>query len=565
MTVDAFRLKNFMAFRDTGWIELRAITLLFGRNSSGKSAIIRSLRLLKQSLHRLQATPILRFAVEGQLDLGDFTVALHRRAVVENYAEQVEGQKISFQFRGDMLGESIAILHAYVNSWLEQNNLLRLDSLGSLSELQQIEFSLEYGQKYDRDTNQLVIELVGIHIDCPWPILSSRLGRSEESINFLSASRIPPVHYKNDELSLPEAPSENYPGYMEWNNEWYWESDWGLEQQAISEASIWRDITITAIEDFFPTLKTSSISINASEYKPNDLLVYRLNEILGKLNQTIKNFLDQIEYLGPIRPTPERTYLLKRSDIEHWKKMGLNAWLDILQKGAFAPPPIIKTQDTQDQAASIMTKWLKELSLGEQLYVRRFAEIPQSDLVAQIFIRNSGNEWINLLDVGYGASQVLPIIATCVNADPGKLILIEQPELHLHPRAQARLGNLFAATARQSKRIFIETHSEHLLLRAQRLVGETTVYISSEQLNKVNLDQIEVNPQDLYLKQMELGIYFVSREGRTKVIMLEINDIGEIISKDIPIDFEDFFADDLIESSALVQISLEKIENESRN
>ena len=54
MTVDAFRLKNFMAFRDTGWIELRAITLLFGRNSSGKSAIIRALRLLKQSLYNGQ-------------------------------------------------------------------------------------------------------------------------------------------------------------------------------------------------------------------------------------------------------------------------------------------------------------------------------------------------------------------------------------------------------------------------------------------------------------------------------------------------------------------------------
>ena len=50
MTVRAIRLKNFMAFEDTDWLELRPITLLFGRNSSGKSAVIRALRLLKQSL-----------------------------------------------------------------------------------------------------------------------------------------------------------------------------------------------------------------------------------------------------------------------------------------------------------------------------------------------------------------------------------------------------------------------------------------------------------------------------------------------------------------------------------
>lgn len=50
MTVTAFRIQNFMGFEDSGWVELRPITLLFGRNSSGKSALIRALLLLRQSL-----------------------------------------------------------------------------------------------------------------------------------------------------------------------------------------------------------------------------------------------------------------------------------------------------------------------------------------------------------------------------------------------------------------------------------------------------------------------------------------------------------------------------------
>lgn len=50
MTVTAFRVQNFMGFEDSGWIELKPITLLFGRNSSGKSALIRALLLLRQSL-----------------------------------------------------------------------------------------------------------------------------------------------------------------------------------------------------------------------------------------------------------------------------------------------------------------------------------------------------------------------------------------------------------------------------------------------------------------------------------------------------------------------------------
>ena len=50
MSVEAFRMQNFMGFKDSGWVEFRPITLLFGRNSSGKSAILRALLLLRQSL-----------------------------------------------------------------------------------------------------------------------------------------------------------------------------------------------------------------------------------------------------------------------------------------------------------------------------------------------------------------------------------------------------------------------------------------------------------------------------------------------------------------------------------
>lgn len=88
MDVEAIRLINFMAFEDTGWIELKPITLLFGHNSSGKSAILRALRLLKQSLKADSNNGPLIFLARNQLDLGAFQSALHRKPDDKNDTER---------------------------------------------------------------------------------------------------------------------------------------------------------------------------------------------------------------------------------------------------------------------------------------------------------------------------------------------------------------------------------------------------------------------------------------------------------------------------------------------
>ena len=83
---------------------------------------------------------------------------------------------------------------------------------------------------------------------------------------------------------------------------------------------------------------------------------------------------------------------------------------------------------------------------------------------------------MSLHDVGFGVSQLLPIIVQSLTKEP-QTILLEQPELHIHPRLQADLGNLFAEGAlERQKQFIIETHSEHLVLRLQRLVREGKLF-----------------------------------------------------------------------------------------
>ena len=73
----------------------------------------------------------------------------------------------------------------------------------------------------------------------------------------------------------------------------------------------------------------------------------------------------------------------------------------------------------------------------------------------------------NVIDVGYGVSQVLPVITELLRRDAPSMFLLQQPEVHLHPSAQAALGSLFCRTASPERQLIVETHSDHMLDRVR--------------------------------------------------------------------------------------------------
>ena len=73
----------------------------------------------------------------------------------------------------------------------------------------------------------------------------------------------------------------------------------------------------------------------------------------------------------------------------------------------------------------------------------------------------------NLIDVGYGVSMVLPVITELFRGSDTPMFLLQQPEVHLHPSAQAALGSLFCKVATRNRQLVVETHSDHLLDRVR--------------------------------------------------------------------------------------------------
>ena len=159
---------------------------------------------------------------------------------------------------------------------------------------------------------------------------------------------------------------------------------------------------------------------------------------------------------------------------------------------------------------------MQHLELIDEFEVRQISEHRKE---YEVKVRTPGSPlWVDLPDVGFGVSQVLPVVVQCFYAPAGSILFIEQPELHLHPIAQAHLADLFIDVLMSREdgkdrniQMIIETHSEHFLCRLQRRIAEA-------------------NPDRPILAD-QVAAYFAHTTGsESKLEQLELNEDGAILN-----------------------------------
>lgn len=254
---------------------------------------------------------------------------------------------------------------------------------------------------------------------------------------------------------------------------------------------------------------------------PSEALVYFQNSaFLSDLELSLEQQLAQISYLGPLRSPPLRRYTWGGAVPEDVGLTGANTVSAILAARGrrYNWTPKAKTVPFQ----SIVAKWLKEMGL---IAAFRVVEIARDSDLFEVRVRvTPKSEEVKLTDVGFGVSQVLPVIVQAFYAPANSTALIEQPELHLHPAVQAVLADLFieAITARERGsprrlQLIVESHSEHLLRRLQRRIAEK-----------------KIDPENV-------AIYFC-RQGSDGAVIerLEVDEYGDILNWP-----PDFFGNDL--------------------
>ena len=184
--------------------------------------------------------------------------------------------------------------------------------------------------------------------------------------------------------------------------------------------------------------------------------------------------MDRLYYLGPLRDYPQRDYLWARSRPTDVGRRGEKAIDAILAATEAGEKLNLQAKARLLPFQEMVAHWLRALGLIHSFTVKEIKE-GTNRWQALVVTRDGGSE-VLLTDVGFGVSQVLPVVTLLLYVPEGSTVLLEQPEIHLHPLAQANLADVIIYAARRRRvQVIVESHSEHLLLRLQRRIAEGTL------------------------------------------------------------------------------------------
>ena len=175
--------------------------------------------------------------------------------------------------------------------------------------------------------------------------------------------------------------------------------------------------------------------------------------------------------------------------------------------------------------------------LFDEIRIRHLGRFPSDPF--QVQVRKSGKKsgkkvkgpWRNLIDVGYGVSQALPIITELLRDDAGqqrsekpypRQFLLQQPEVHLHPSAQAALGSLFCQVAGPLRQLIVETHSDHLMDRVRMDVRDGVSGLKPEDVSILFFERRDLDVRIHSLRLDEQGNVLGAPDGYRQFFMDEM-------------------------------------------
>jgi len=274
---------------------------------------------------------------------------------------------------------------------------------------------------------------------------------------------------------------------------------------------------------------------------PNPTKCYGFpNEAIGHYQNTgflpifaleFEKLFSRISYLGPLREYPKRSYIWPGNsplDVGTKGENTIAALLDVRAKNLKSDTGKrnLKHNKPIDE---IIQDWLQQMKMLESFSLKPLAD-GRKDYEVKVK-KNKASSEVLITDVGFGVSQILPVLVLCYYVPEGSIILLEQPEIHLHPSVQADLADILVdVVMNRNVQIIVESHSEHLLRRLQRRIAE------------------EVIPSD------KVNLYFCRMEnGASQIEKLQLDDDGYI--NNWP---PNFFGDEMGDLIAMTEATMKK-------
>ncbi|MGC1119884.1 MAG: DUF3696 domain-containing protein [Candidatus Methanofastidiosia archaeon] len=426
----AFSVRNFKCIRDSGKIEVKPLTIFIGPNSSGKSSILQFLLVLKQTVEAIDSeSPFSTYKREGYVDVGSY-----EDYIFKNEKDSPLSFKLYFEGKATIETETIIRYkkdEVYVDSFKVDldGKTIKINSNGEV-EQNLIDESLLSGIpkiSSQGNTERLMSEILGM--------LPSSFGKEQLFRRVKFYYIFPRFHY------IPFLSNLYYRKFLKKKGSEVHESlSAGYNTETKDEEE--------KILEYLANIEIFSKSVEDLEFFPHDL------------STTFENLF----YVGPLREHPQRYYFISGEKPIH-----------VGTKGERAVEVLYVTARTSKGVFQKISYWFRKLGFGE-VSIKSITESLYTLLVTHpTFKKGHQDLHVNIASVGFGASQILPVIVEGFYAPQNAIIIIEQPEIHLHPRLQAEMGDLLIDIAKTGKRLIIETHSEHMLLRIQRKIAEGSI------------------------------------------------------------------------------------------
>jgi hypothetical protein len=548
----ALHIGNFKAFADTQRVPLKPITLIFGPNSAGKSSFIHSLALAHEAQFGRDKRSLARLDVHhtdiggSSIDLGGFRQYVH-------HAQANRRVEWGAELTVANLGGRLAQLLAPVNTITVTLSLgIELDDQdrpkpGAEPRVEAIDISADGAEllRMSRRRSDAHGSLLRLdRLDAAHPVFRQVLKAIVESAT--TSEEMRPEDFEGANAAIADLLPE-----LQIRVEQFFPTVVELPKAEGAELS--------PVSLLFPISKGNrreDIAQAVRFYLPR-----AINDLVKGLSEVLADELKRLQYLGPLRSFPPRHLAFAEYEDANWYAGGgyawdvvrrddqvreaVNSWLgsDKLQTpyqlmvrslvalDQMAAPIEEGLEDLfgrTDESIQFDPDELKELE-GMNDDASAYGSFPtQKDLDAQVEwlvgkVETSSTDRIHALvlidkrtstvvthrDVGIGISQVLPVLVMAYGSQ-GKLIAMEQPEVHLHPALQAELGDVFieAALGERQNTFILETHSEHLILRLMRRIREG-----------------KIHPDDV-------GVVFVQPLSRgSRFIELRIDEEGDFIDE----------------------------------
>ena len=486
-------VKNYKSFKEAE-IPIKPITILLGANSSGKTSMLQLLLLLQQTAEEASASYESALKIYGKrISMGKPENLFYKQDCKKPICIQIDFNNNHLKnYLTEALTSYLTPFSLFSNNNIDSDikrNILKKELDSIISDKNPFVSTFVEWSPFisSSDLNPQRIPSLMLNYDFLKKLHSITQNSSSFSFSYtISFSKnqliVSAFSFKNNNNTILSYNSKGgFSSHISKLND--------IDKASLSEAFL-KNGTIFNIfgkrESNIKNPNSNETSLPKTETSLSKTMINLITKGLSLLKDELKE--PHINHVGPLRPHPQRYYMLDKANVAFS--------LDTYDANAIAE--VLKDKK---QLKDRVNKWFEQFGL--EVTVDGIQEVVHKLRVSQSNLR------LDIPDVGFGVSQVLPVVLQGFLSPKSSVTIVEEPEVHLHPKMQAALADLFIDITKESnftKHLLIETHSEYLLRRLRRRMaqGDGTDKGISPDIVSINLFHTRTDDSPAIIKNIPI-------------------------------------------------------------